>query len=69
MADKDFNNLLEKLKKLWYYVIRTDDWDRYLWEVFIKDEMVCIATSSEEAYMKLWEFVQDDFSQQPITND
>lgn len=60
--DEEFKNLLERLKEKWYYVIRTDDWDRYLREVFANDEMVFIAWSSEEAYMKLWEFVDNDLS-------
>ena len=60
--DKEFKTLLERLKEKWYYVIRTDDWDRYLREVFANDEMVFIAWSSEEAYMKLWEFVDNDLS-------
>lgn len=63
MVDENFKNLLEKLRKLWYYVIQTDDWDRYYREVYIKDEMVCIASSSEEAYMKLGEFVQADLAE------
>lgn len=67
--DETFKNLLKKLKKLGYYVIKADDWDRYLWEVFVKDEMVCMVTSSEEAYMKLWEFVQQDFDLKPIKDD
>lgn len=60
--DEEFKTLLERLKEKWYYVIRTDDWDRYLREVFANDEMVFIAWSSEEAYMKLWEFVDNDLS-------
>lgn len=67
--DGTFKKLLEKLKKLWYYIIRADDWDRYYREVFVKDEMVCMVTSSEEAYMKLWEFVQQDFDLKPIKDD
>lgn len=63
MKDENFKNLLEKLKKLWYYVMRTDDGDRYYWEVYVKDEMICVASSSEEAYMKLGEFVQNDLSE------
>ena len=62
MNDENFKTLLERLKDRWYYIIRTDDWDRYLWEVFAHDEMVCIASSQEEAYMKLGEFVECDLS-------
>lgn len=49
---------LQELKELWYYVIRTDDWDRYLREVYAKNEMVSIENSSEKAYLKLWEIVE-----------
>lgn len=62
MADTEFDTLLWRLKERWYYIIRTDDWDRYLWEVFANDEVVFIASSQEEAYMKLWEFVESDLS-------
>lgn len=31
------------------YIIRTDDWDRYYWEVYVNDIMVYIASSREEA--------------------
>lgn len=62
MEDLEFQTLLERLKDKWYYIIRTDDWDRYLWEVFADNEMVCIASSQDEAYMKLWEFVECDLS-------
>lgn len=62
MGDKNFETLLERLNKIWYYVIKTEDDDRYVWEVYAKDELVCIATSSEEAYMKLWEFAQHDLA-------
>lgn len=57
-----FNRLLGRLKDKWYYIIRADDWDRYYREVFAHDELVCIASSQEEAYMKLWEFVECDLS-------
>lgn len=62
MQDTEFTTLLEKLKDKWFYIIRTDDGDRYLREVFANDEMVCIATSENEAYMKLWEFVENNLS-------
>lgn len=62
MADIEFDTLLWRLRERWYYIIRTDDWDRYLWEVFANDELVFIASSQEEAYMKLWEFVESDLS-------
>lgn len=62
MEDLEFQTLLERLKEKWYYIIRTDDWDRYLREVFADNEMVCIASSQYEAYMKLWEFVECDLS-------
>lgn len=62
-GDKNFETLLEKLKKLWYYIMKVDDWDRYLYEVYVRDEVVCITWNENEAYMKLWEFVQNDLSE------
>ena len=62
--DKDFKKLLERLKNIGYYVIKTDDWDRYLYEVYARDELVCIVTDENEAYMKLWEFVGNDLSEE-----
>lgn len=62
MKDENFKTLLERLRERWYYIIRTDDWDRYYWEVFADNDMVFIASSEEEAYMKLWEFVESDLS-------
>ena len=59
----NFKTLLDRLREKWYYVIRTDDGDRYYWEVYAEGQMVCIATSSEEAYMKLGEFVENDLSE------
>ena len=32
-----------------YYIIQTDDWDRYYYEVFKNDEMIYIASSRKEA--------------------
>lgn len=58
MEEKTF----EDLKKQWFYVIRTDDWDRYLWEVYANNEMVYIAWSSEEAYYKLGELYEKSLS-------
>ena len=37
------------MKDLWCYIIRTDDWDRYYWEVYVSDEVIHIASSEEEA--------------------
>lgn len=59
----NFKTLLDRLRERWYYVIRTDDGDRYYWEVYANHEMVVIASSSEEAYMKLGEFVESDLSE------
>ncbi len=50
----------QQLKELGYYVIKTDDWDRYLWEVFADHELVYIAWCMEEAYCKLWELVEQN---------
>ena len=63
MEDLEFNMLLNRLKDKWYYIMRTDDGDRYYREVFANDEMVFIASSQEEAYMKLGEFVENDLSE------
>lgn len=63
MFDETFLKLLHRLEAIWYYIIRVDDWDRYLREVYAQDEVVFIATSPEEAYMKLWEFVQNDLAE------
>lgn len=52
----------EQLKELWYYIIRTDDWDRYLWEVYANDELIFIASTEEEAeekFRKITEFIQN----------
>lgn len=52
----------QQLKDLWYYIIRTDDWDRYYWEVYADDEMIYIASHEEEAkeYLKkLTDFIQN----------
>lgn len=62
IIDWDFKTLLERLREKGYYVIRTDDWDRYYWEVYANNEMVFIASSENEAYMKLWEFAESDLS-------
>lgn len=52
----------EQLKELWYYIIRTDDWDRYLREVFANDELIFIASTEEEAekkFREITEFIQN----------
>lgn len=48
----------EQLKELWYYVIRTDDWDRCLREVYADDEVMYICNSEKEAYEKLDKLAQ-----------
>lgn len=63
LQEENFKTLLERLRERWYYVIRTDDWDRYYWEVYANHEMVCLASSSEEAYTKLWELAERDLSE------
>lgn len=63
MQDETFEKLLDRLKAIWYYVIRVDDGDRYLREIYAQDEVVCITNSENEAYMKLWEFVQNDLAE------
>lgn len=32
-----------------YYIIRTDDWDRYYYEIYLNDEMVYIASTRKDA--------------------
>lgn len=32
-----------------YYIIRTDDWDRYYWEVYLNDKLVYITSRRDEA--------------------
>ena len=49
---------LSKLKEQWFYVIRTDDWDRYYWEVYANNEMVTIESSENRAYCRLWELIE-----------
>jgi hypothetical protein len=49
---------LKQLKDQWFYVIRTDDWDRYYWEVYANNEMVTMETSENLAYCRLWELVE-----------
>jgi hypothetical protein len=53
---------LETLKEQWYYVIRTDDWDRYLREVYANNELVDITNSSEKAYLELWQLAEKNLS-------
>jgi hypothetical protein len=60
--EENFKTLIERLREKWYYIVRTDDWDRYYREVYANGEMVFIASWEEEAYMKLWEFAEKDLS-------
>ena len=48
----------EDLINLGYYVIRTVDDDRYLWEVYADWELVSIETTKEKAYDKLLEIAE-----------
>lgn len=51
----------EELKNLWYYIIRVNDWDRYLYEVYADNELLFIENTKEKAYdrlTKLAEFIQ-----------
>lgn len=43
-----FDNIW-KMEEEKYYIIQTDDWDRYYWEVYKNDELVYIASRREEA--------------------
>jgi hypothetical protein len=38
-----------KMEEEKYYIIQTDDWDRYYWEVYVNDELVYIASHRWEA--------------------
>jgi hypothetical protein len=38
-----------KMEEEKYYIIQTDDWDRYYWEVYVNDELVYIASRRGEA--------------------
>lgn len=58
----NFETYLNELKEKWYYIIRTDDWDRYLWEVYRKNELERVVGSENEAYFRLWEYVQWDLN-------
>lgn len=52
-----------KARENWFFIIPTDDWDRMLFEVFAKNELVSICSSSEEANKKLeelWNKYQDE---------
>ena len=49
---------LEQLKAQWFYVIKTDDWDRYLWEVYANNELATIETSENAAYCRLWQLAE-----------
>lgn len=63
IKEDNFKTLLERLREKGYYIIRTDDWDRYYWEVYANNEMVYIASSENEAYMKLGEFAESNLSE------
>ena len=43
----------EKLKELGYYVIRVQDDDRYLREVYADNELMYVETSEKKAYERL----------------
>lgn len=44
---------IQELKDLWFYIIQTDDGDRYLREVYANHQLEYIASSREEAEDKL----------------
>lgn len=54
MNDIDFT----KLQEQWFYVIRTDDWDRYLREVYANNELATIESSEQRAFCRLWELIE-----------
>lgn len=43
-----FDNIW-KMEEEKYYIIQTDDWDRYYWEVYLNDELVYIGSRRWEA--------------------
>lgn len=43
----------EKLKELGFYVIRVEDGDRYLWEVYADNELMYVENTKEKAYDRL----------------
>ena len=43
----------EKLKEMWYYIIKVEHDDRYLWEVYADNELLYIETNQKEAEKKL----------------
>ncbi len=43
----------QELKDLWFYIIQTDDGDRYLREVYANHQLEYIASSREEAEDKI----------------
>ena len=49
---------LTKLQEQWFYVIRTDDWDRYLREVYANNELATIENSEQKAFCRLWELIE-----------
>ena len=60
MDYENFKDYIDELRKQWYFVLQTDDGDRYYREVYADGEMVFIASSEEEAYMMLWKIVVTD---------
>ena len=56
--DYQFKELLVRLKEQGYYV---NEINEELFEIYADNEVVSIAASIEEAYMKLGEFVEADF--------
>lgn len=48
---------MKTLKELWFYIIQTDDGDRYLREVYANDELAYIAGSREAAEEKFNELL------------
>ena len=63
LKEDNFKTLLDRLRERWYFIVRTDDGDRYYWEVYANHEMVFIASWENEAYMKLGEFAESDLSE------
>ena len=48
---------MKTLKELWFYIIQTDDGDRYLREVYANDELAYIAGNRETAEEKFNELL------------
>lgn len=49
---------LEELRDQWYYIIKTNDGDRYLREVYADWDLVSVVSSREKAELELNELTK-----------